>query len=121
MIAIIMSKHGLKKVNLNRRKAIHERCLNCVAWESHKVIDCEILDCSLYPYRTGEGKQSPKERSVAIKQYCKDCTNGKLRYCGSDTCPLFKYRKTGMRLIIKRYLKKYEYANTKTAFKHASN
>ena len=95
MRATIMSKNGVKTMELNRRKAIHERCLNCVAWESHGVDKCEISDCSLHPFRSGLGKQSPKERSQAIKQYCRECTNARVRYCVAETCPLFSYKKSG--------------------------
>lgn len=95
MNATIMSKDGIKTVKLNRRKAIHERCLNCVGWESHRVNSCGIVDCSLHPFRSGNGKQSPKERSQAIKQYCRECTNDNIRYCASEHCPLFSYRRSG--------------------------
>jgi hypothetical protein len=93
MRTTIISKNGLRKVQLNRRKAIHERCLNCVGWESHAVAKCPIADCNLYPFRSGNGQQFPKERSDAIKAHCKDCSNGKVHYCTDETCPLFLYRK----------------------------
>lgn len=96
MITTIMSKNGTKTINLNRRIALHERCLNCVAWESHGVTKCEDVECDLYPFRSGNGKQSPRERSRAIKRYCKEwCSNGKVRYCGAKLCPLFSYIKSG--------------------------
>ena len=49
----ILSKNGLKIVNLNRRKAIRERCLNCSCWRPQELTNCTLTDCPLYPYRTG--------------------------------------------------------------------
>lgn len=95
MKATILSKNGLKTIELNRRKAIHERCLNCVGWESHRVSNCEIDTCSLYPFRSGDGKQTPKARSQAIKEYCRECTDGKIRDCASEDCPLYLFRRSG--------------------------
>ncbi len=97
MNATILSKDGLKLVNLNRRKAIHERCLNCVGWYSHDVKNCEFDDCPLHPFRSGTGKQSAKARSRAIKAYCKWCTNGKVSACGFPLCTLYLFRKSGVR------------------------
>jgi hypothetical protein len=93
MKAAILSKNGLGEVALNRRKAIHERCLNCLGWESHEGLKCPIADCYLYTFRTGNGEQSPKERSDAIKMHCRDCTNGKIRFCAAKYCPLFSFIK----------------------------
>jgi hypothetical protein len=93
MNATILSKTGTETVDLNRRKAIHERCLDCVGWESHAVAKCPIADCNLYPFRSGNGRQLPKERAQAVKRHCKDCTNGKVRDCAAKTCPLFLYRR----------------------------
>lgn len=96
MKATILSKDGTTRtVELNRRGAIHQRCLNCVGWASHGVAKCKDVKCNLYPFRSGNGKQSPRERSRAIKQYCKEfCSNGKVRYCGAENCcPLYLYRR----------------------------
>ncbi len=91
-----MSKDGgFNSVNLNRRKAIHERCLNCVGWYSHEVKTCDFDDCSLHRFRRGVGKQDAKDRSRAIKDYCKWCTDGKMSACSSPLCPLYPFRKSG--------------------------
>jgi len=92
----IQHKSGPKVVNLNRRRAIRERCLNCSAWHPIEVRDCEFIECSLFPFRSGQGKQNPKERSKAIRQYCMWCMNGQrseVSKCPSTDCPLFPYRK----------------------------
>ena len=91
----IQHKNGQRIVNLNRRRAIRERCLNCSGWELKKVAECEISDCSLYPYRIGTGKQNPKHRSKAIRSYCLRCMNGQryeVKKCVSPDCALFPYR-----------------------------
>ena len=91
----IMSKDGFKVVDLNRRKAIHERCLNCSTWHPRNVTECEFSDCSLFPFRSGNGKQNPKKRKQAIKSYCLWCMAGQsseISKCVSVNCPLFAYR-----------------------------
>lgn len=92
-----MSKHGEKVVDLNRRKAIRERCLNCSAWFYPGVSSCAFTDCHLYSFRSGRGKQDSKIRAKAIRKYCLWCMNGQLSEvskCPSKDCPLFPYRQT---------------------------
>jgi hypothetical protein len=96
MRATIMSKNGHKIVVLNRRRAIHERCLNCVGWYSHEVNNCEEAGCDLHPFRTGLGKQNAKDRSRAIRDFCQWCTNGQISLCNDSTCSLFAYRKSAV-------------------------
>ena len=90
----ILSKDGLKTVSLNRRRAIRERCLNCSAWSYVEVETCVHNDCSLYPFRSGKGKQNAKARSKAIRKYCSWCMAGyRPSDCVVSHCPLFCYRK----------------------------
>ncbi len=96
MNARILSKNGLKLVHLNRRRAIHERCLDCVGRYSHEVKTCEFDDCPLHPFRSGVGKQDARDRSRAIKDYCKWCTDGKISACSSLLCPLYPFKKSGL-------------------------
>ena len=91
----IMSKNGFRVVNLNRRKAIHERCLNCSCWNPSEVTNCKNEDCPLFGFRTGKGKQRPEKRKEAIRKYCLWCINGQhseIKKCVSYKCPLFSYR-----------------------------
>lgn len=91
----ILRKDGLEVVDLNRRMAIHERCLNCSGWIPSEVTDCTFTDCHLFTFRTGNEKQSPKKRKEAIRKYCLWCMNGQsseVKKCVSQTCPLFAYR-----------------------------
>jgi hypothetical protein len=93
---VIHGKTGPKAANLNRRKAIRERCLNCSGWFFKEVSECEFSDCQLYPFRTGQGRQNPKARNKAIRQYCLECMCGQraeVAKCPSFDCPLFPYRK----------------------------
>ena len=100
MKAVILDKHGSKKVvDLNRRKAIRERCLNCSAWCPKEVANCSFKDCPLHPFRLGKGKQNPKARAKAIKKYCLFCMAGQgseVRKCISVNCPLYPYRMKGL-------------------------
>jgi hypothetical protein len=95
----IQSKHGHKIIDLNRRKAIRERCLNCSAWIPKEVSNCEFVDCPLYSFRSGKGKQNPKKREKAIRKYCLWCMNGQrseVSKCVSPDCPLFPFRQNGI-------------------------
>jgi hypothetical protein len=95
MRTTIMSRGGgTKIVDLNRRKAVHQKCLNCCCWEVHRVNACEHNACKLHPFRTGTGKQDAKARSQAIRDDCRDCTNGRIELCSVILCPTYIYRKS---------------------------
>jgi len=89
------SKSGHKLIHLNRRKAIRERCLNCAGWHSKGVFSCQVIECPLYKFRSGMGKQNSKSRNKAIRKFCFWCMAGKrseVKKCSSPDCPLFAYR-----------------------------
>jgi len=93
----ILGKNGLKVVDLNRRKAIKEKCLDCSGWSYTEVKNCSFIECPLYPFRTGQGKQDAKDRSRAIREYCLWCMNAQnyeVTKCPSIDCSLYPYRKT---------------------------
>ena len=91
----IQTKDGFKTVDLNRRRAIRERCLNCSAWSPKEVTECAFTDCQLYPFRSGQGKQNAKARSEAIRAYCSWCMGGhRPSSCVVTYCPLFCYRQS---------------------------
>ena len=79
----IYKKGGFDLVtkDLNRRKAVRERCMNCSAWSPKEVENCEFGSypkdtkyyCHLYPYRSGQGKQDAKQRAIDIRKYCLWC------------------------------------------------
>jgi hypothetical protein len=95
----IQIKSGYKVIDLNRRRAIRERCLNCSGWVPKEVLNCEFFDCCLYSFRSGKGKQNPKSREKAIRQYCLRCMCGQrseVSKCVSNDCPLFPYRMNGI-------------------------
>ena len=93
---IIQTKTGdHKTVDLNRRKAIRERCLNCSGWIPKEVSNCGFTNCPLYPFRSGKGKQNQKMRELSIRRYCLWCVNGhrsEIVKCVSRDCPLFAFR-----------------------------
>jgi hypothetical protein len=96
MLAEIQSKAGLKTVDLNRRKAIREKCLNCSCWDLKEVGNCKFTDCALHRYRKGKGKQDPKDRDRAIRGYCFWCMAGQraeIARCVSVHCALFRFRR----------------------------
>jgi len=103
MKILMIDKNGLEFVNVNRRKAIHERCINCSGGHPKDVTDCKFTQCPLYPFRTGHGKQDAKLRTKAIKEYCLWCANGQVgevTKCPSKNCPLYLYRKGSLEKTI---------------------
>ena len=64
MRVLIQAKNGTKEIDINRRKAIRERCLNGSAWVPKEVTNCEFTDCSLHPFRSGKGKQNAKATRI---------------------------------------------------------
>ena len=100
----IQGKNGHKTVELNRRKAIRERCLNCVGWSARDVKECEMTDCHLFEFRSGQGKQDSKLRARAVRKFCLWCTCGRaneVSKCTSPGCPLFAFRKSTIDRSIK--------------------
>jgi len=92
----IQTKNGYKIVDINRRKAIKERCQNCVGFSYAEVNRCEMLDCSLHPFRTGKGYQDSKKRQASIRAYCLWCCldqPGEVLKCPAMDCALWHYRK----------------------------
>ena len=66
----IYAKGGFKLIikDLNRRKAIRGRCLNCSVWSPKEIENCIFADdCQLYPFRSGKGKQDAKLRGAGNK------------------------------------------------------
>ena len=93
----IQTKNGHKVRDLNRRKAIREKCLNCSAWSTNEIFNCKSTQCPLLPFRSGQGKQNAKLRSKAIRDYCLWCMAGnkvEVSKCTSLDCSLFSYRKS---------------------------
>ncbi len=96
MKVTIMWKTGLRTLDLNRRKAIREKCLNCSAWSTREVRNCKFTDCALHLYREGTGKQDPKDRDRAIRGFCFWCMAGQraeIAKCVSVHCALFGFRR----------------------------
>jgi hypothetical protein len=108
MKVAIQNKDGhLKVVDLNRRKAIRERCLNCSGWCFSDVRECKFTECVLHIYRTGNGKQVAKAREKAIREYCLWCCACKRKgvtQCKAVDCPLFAFRKKRIDKSVKFYL-----------------
>lgn len=92
----VLSKNGVVVMNLNRRKAIREQCLNCVGWIHSEVRNCDFTWCALHPYRMGTGKQDAADRAASIRKYCLQCCNDQpveVRWCPCRDCSLYPYRK----------------------------
>jgi len=95
----IAYKNLEKVVNINRRKAIRERCLNCSGWSRAEVQRCPNRNCTLFPFRKGAGKQDAVARNKAIRDYCLWCCVDKrieMLECRAKDCPLFPFRKSSL-------------------------
>jgi hypothetical protein len=91
----IQAKDGHKMIELNRRRTIRERCLNCSGWSWKEVAECTLKDCQLHPFRTGVGRQDSKKRTKAIRDYCAWCmSTEQSARCVVRDCPLWCYRKS---------------------------
>jgi hypothetical protein len=93
----ILRKYGNQTVDLNRKKAIRERCKNCSGWNAVEVELCQQTDCQLYKYRMKGSNQNTKERDRDLRRYCLACCNGSLgevKKCPSLDCPLYAFRQT---------------------------
>ena len=77
------------------KKAIKERCKQCNSEKDESL--CK--GCKL---------NNPKNYSLSILKYCKECLNGNdLEYCGSENlCPLYKYIPTLKSEITEKLKKK---------------
>jgi len=96
MKIIALNKDNICEEINNRRLSIHDKCLDCSGWHPSNVTGCTFKNCSLYPFRTGRGKQCPEERYKAIREYCLQCMNGQvgeITKCPSTKCSLYIYRK----------------------------
>lgn len=92
---VVLGKNGQEVMNLNRRKGIRERCLNCVGWSPREVRKCDFTWCALHPYRMAIGKQDAQKRAAALRKYCLQCCNDQpveVRLCPSGDCSLFPFR-----------------------------
>jgi hypothetical protein len=97
MIVRILTINGRKIVNLNRRKAIREKCLNCSAGSFDRIQNCQFKDCALHFFRSGKGKQDSKAREKAIRKFCLWCCCDQLMEvskCPAEDCSFFVYRKS---------------------------
>jgi hypothetical protein len=95
----VISKHGLKRTNLNRRRAIRHHCRMCCDSKWSKVLQCRNEQCPLHRFRTGNlpGKGlRPEQRNRAIAAFCSGCMERDDQRqppeCDAPECPLFPYR-----------------------------
>lgn len=79
----------------SRRSAIRLRCLDCSAGSRIEVEQCRHLKCPLHIFRSGQGKQDPRDRDRAIKAFCLECNNTRAEVilCTAKACSLHPYRK----------------------------
>jgi hypothetical protein len=104
----ILRKNGNQTVDLNRKQAIRERCLNCSCWNAVEVELCQKTDCLLYKYRMNGSNQNAKERNRDLRKYCLECCGGnshEVKKCPSLDCPLYAFRKTRVDLSIEPNLR----------------
>lgn len=49
-------------------KAIRKKCLDCCCGDRQEVSDCEIISCSIWPFRFGSNPWSTKTMSEEQKE-----------------------------------------------------
>ena len=106
---IIHKNGGTWEVNLSRRDSTKYKCYDCSGFNWSDVRNCPHKRCPLFPFRTGKGKQNPKDRIVAIKLYCMYCMDynyGEIKLCTSHNCPLYPYRGYATGIITPEFLEK---------------
>lgn len=50
----IITKDGIREMELTPLKAIRQKCLECSVWSIFEVKTCQIKDCALWNYRLGK-------------------------------------------------------------------
>ena len=95
----VLTRNGVKLVDMNPRRAIRRHCHMCSDYSWEEVSSCMIRDCELHPFRLGtnfEKDLHSDQRLRAIQRYCKfQCCKGdeqQYRNCDMETCPLFLFR-----------------------------
>ncbi len=52
---------------MTRGKAIQTKCLDCAGGQPKEVTLCQVLDCSLWPFRFGPEPENPRHVSRVLK------------------------------------------------------
>lgn len=79
----------------DERQAIRQYCVACSGNDFQEVRDCELVDCALYRFRTGDGKQDSLELSESIQgfcMWCRDESSDEIFGCENKECPLYSFR-----------------------------
>ena len=50
----VLTKDGLKEMDLTPMKAIRLKCLECANFQWSEIKNCNIEDCALWIYRSGK-------------------------------------------------------------------
>ncbi len=100
----IITRRGIKIVDLNPRRAIRRHCHMCSDYSWEEVEACNVVECELHIFRLGTSFNkdlAPNDRSGAIYRYCLHQCSGEdeKRYqnCDMQVCPLFSFRLKNIR------------------------
>jgi len=95
----VITRRGVKTIDLNPRRAIRRHCHMCSDYDWEKVEACSEVECELHAFRIGNafGDDLNSEfRRKAIRRYCRNrCSGGdekQYQNCDMPLCPLFFYR-----------------------------
>lgn len=95
----VMTRRGVRWVDLNPRRAIRRHCHICSDFCWGEVASCRAVECELHAFRPGADhwdEHDAAQRRRAIQRYCMDqCSGGNeklCRNCDMTICPLFSYR-----------------------------
>ena len=48
-------------------KSIREKCLECSNQQKGEVLNCQIIDCALYPFRLGQNPNRQRKKGQEIE------------------------------------------------------
>lgn len=71
-----------------------DKCLDCSETQND-ILNCPIIDCSLYPIRLNRVKIYDKDGIEYFKRKCLNCCRGQVievKRCPAVRCPLHQFR-----------------------------
>ncbi len=103
MLQKIRTGNGAEVKDLNHKKAIRRKCIDCQGWSTKAVRECSderlMEPCPLNAYRMGNNRSNKKVQAKAIRSYCIWCMNSQYKeidLCIDYLCSLWAYRLANM-------------------------
>jgi hypothetical protein len=85
METIITTKNGAQKVNINRRKAIRLKCLDCSCFSYVEVTNCAFKNCPLFVYRKTGLRKAENSKSLTKNDAIRQISNTQMNITYKDS------------------------------------